>query len=345
MPAPGSKGSFGNRTPGNANARRGPGKTAPTTTAAAGRTFTPGAHLAKGTPVRTATGSFRVGSFSRPAAAVIPGRNAPAARAFVHPGAPITTSNYPHPHYGNTYITNNTTVIENNYRYDSRVYAPHVANFYYANDPIWGNHWRYGCYASPSVSFGFGFYCYTPFYAACVASPWYYYPAVPAYVPQTRVIVLSNYDYNWDYGTSYSYQPTVAYASYGDPEFNQAVSVFSGVYLNVGIGGFDAVFDPVAPIAVWSEGHYCYSLAPTDFRSMCFDTCRSTHTYGYDILGVHKAWRGADRSYVVYARHTFENPHGGREVVYQQYRMHRGGSGRYVVTDFNTSHRAFRNYR
>ena len=308
---------------------------APKSLAVKGATFHPGAKVAAGTPIRTAAGTFRAGHFSKPAAAVIPGRNAPARSAFVHPGAAITSSNYPRPHYGNTYITNNTTVIENNYRYDSRVYAPHVANFYGYNDPVWGNHWRYGCYSSPgiSVSFGFGFYAYTPYYTAVVASPWYYYPCVPAYVPQDRVVVLSGYDCNWNDGDDF------AYTSDNDPDFYQATTAVVGIYANGAYGGFGVLLEPDAPVAVFCEGHYQYSLDPDDFRATFTDTCRATHTIGYRILGCRRFNWGGQPGYLVYAHHRFSSPSGGEEDVYQTYRMHRGFSGHYVVSDFNTSHR------
>jgi hypothetical protein len=256
---------------------------------------------------------------------------------FIHPSAPVSSRNYPAPHYGNTYITNNTTIINNNYRYDSRHYAPHVANFYGYNDPVWGSHWRYGCYPTPgiSITFGFGYYAYTPYYAPVVASPWYYYPCVPAYVPQSRVVVLSDYSCGWNDGSDYAYDPD------GDPDFYQASTAIGGFYVNANFNGFDAYFEPDAPIAISCEGRYQYSLAPADFQRMFEDTCRATHTIGYKVMGVHRFNWGGRPGYVIYAHHRFENHSGGQEDVYIQYRMHRGNNGRYVITDYNTSHRAF----
>ena len=270
---------------------------------------------------------------------MVPGKNAPARSAYIHPNEPISTRNYPKPHYGNTYITNNTTVINNNYRYDSSHYAPHVANFYGYNDPVWGGHWRYGCFSPPggvSVSFSFGNYAYTPFYAPVVASPWYYYPTVPAYFPQDQVVVLSNYSCGWNSGTDY------VYTSGDDPEFNTCVSYFSGFYVNANFGNFSLILDDQAPISVFCEGNYEYTLPPSAFQATCEDTVHSCSTIGYDIIGVHRWWHAGYNDYFVYGRHRFRGPTGGTEVVYQQYHMHRGFNGHYVVTDFNTSHRPFR---
>jgi hypothetical protein len=210
----------------------------------AGKTFTAGSHLAAGTAVKTATGSFRVGHFAKASPAVVYGKNAPSRKAFLNPNEGMSTHNYPRPHSGNTYITNNTTIINNNYRWDSTHYAPHVANFYGVNDPVWGNHWRYGCYqpSGISVSFGFGFYAYTPYYAPVVASPWYYYPYVPAYVPQAQVVVLSNYSCNWDTGSDY------VYASGDDPDFNACVSYFHGFYVGANFGNLSLISRPPSRI-------------------------------------------------------------------------------------------------
>jgi len=140
-----------------------------------------GQTLHTGHPVAGKPGVFAL----KNAPAVQRGVNAPPKSAFAQPSAPVSSHNFPAPHQGNTYITNNTTVINNNYNYDAQRYQPHVSNFSGYQSPGWGGHWRYGVVERPErhTSFGFGFYVYTPFYASCVASPWYYYPGVPACAP------------------------------------------------------------------------------------------------------------------------------------------------------------------
>jgi hypothetical protein len=277
-----------------------------------------------------------VGTAAKPAPKVIPGQNAPARSTFVHPTSPVSSNNYPAPHYGNTYITNNTTVIENNYRYDAGHYQPHVANFYCYDSPVWGNHMRYGVWAaSPgiSVSFGFGFYAYTPFYASVVASPWYCYPAVPAYIPQSRVVVLSDYSCNWYEGTSY--RPGV-YDTYGDTAANQAVDQLIQTYVDANADIIDHIIDPNQMIAVFSEGKYEYSLNAGDFHQTLADNIAATQTQSFTVT----ALRHVPGRAIIKATHVFSVANGGTETVYQLYRLQREGD-HYVITDFMTSHVPF----
>ena len=257
---------------------------------------------------------------------------APPAR-FVSPSAPISTRNYPRPTYGNTYITNNTTIINNNYRYDSTHYSPHVAQFYGQQSPTWGNHWRYGCETptlSIGVGFGFGFYVYTPYYAPCVPSPYYYDPCVPAYVPQARVVIWSGYSCGWDDGDSYDYIPGDTYDSYGDPQLNYGIYSISDCYWH---RHTDDIVDFMGSgdIAIFCNGHYEYSLSYGDFRQMMADNCMATQTTGFEVLSV----RHRGLIAVVRFRHRFRT-HDGVHTVYMAYHMQHVGD-RYAITDFMTS--------
>jgi hypothetical protein len=261
---------------------------------------------------------------------------------FVHPTAPISTRNYPRPQSGNTYITNNTTIINNNYNYDSHHYQPHVANFYGSQSPLWGDHWRYGCAPSPTFSvsvggggFGFGFYVYTPYYAPCVASPYYYDPYVPAYVPEDRVSVWSGYNCNWDDGDAYNYDPTVAYDGYGDPSLNYGISNIVVCYQSRSVG-LVTNFMGDGQVAIFSGGHYMYSVEAGDFGHMMADNCRACPTVGFDVIGVrHRgeyAW--------VRCRHRFRWHDGsvhGSYMIYHMQHVH----DRYAVIDFSTSNQPF----
>jgi len=269
---------------------------------------------------------------------VIAGKNAPLRSSFTHPTQPVSSKNYPAPHYGNTYITNNKTVIENNYRYDSTHYEPHVANFYGHDSDAWGGHMRYGVFASPgvSVSFGFGFYAYTPYYAPVVASPWYYYPGVPAYVPQSRVVILSDYSVNWGEGVAYEYRPGVAYDSYGEAMVNQAADSIINVYQNNNPEGINGLLDSNQTVAIFSEGNYEYSLNADDFHQTLSDNLAATQTQSFTVTAI----RHRDGRMSVWATHVFNVQDGSTETVYQLYRLQLDGD-RYVITDFMTSHQPF----
>jgi hypothetical protein len=250
----------------------------------------------------------------------------------------VSSHNYAAPHYGNTYITNNRTIIENNYRYDSAHYEPHVANFYGVDQSAWGGHMRYGVVAAPgvSVSFGFGFYAYTPYYAPVVASPWYYYPGVPAYVPQSRVVILSDYNCDWGYGNAYVYQPGVAYDSYGYAKVNQAVDSIVDVYQNSDSGAVGKLLDPNQMVAVFSEGNYEYSLNSDDFQQTMSDNIQATQTQSFTITSV----RHHSGHLTVAATHVFTVQDGSTETVYQLYHLQREGNN-FVITDFMTSHNPY----
>jgi hypothetical protein len=260
----------------------------------------------------------------------------------VSPSAAISTRNYPRPAYGNTYITNNTTTINNNYRYDSAHYQPHVANYYGQQSPMWGNHWRYGCAPSTSLGisiglggFGFGFYAFTPFYAPVVASPFYYDPYVPAYVPQARIVVWPSYSVGWNDGDAYAYQPSYVYDSYGDPEFNLGISTLGLVY---GHRDVDALYDLMGTgqIAVFADGRYEYSMNSDDFRAMMADNCRASETVSFDILSVrHHGHYG-----IVRCRHRFRGPDGDVHEAYLGFNLQLAGD-RYAITDFISSGAAF----
>ncbi len=292
-----------------------------------------------GTPVKTASGTFTVGHSTKPAPAVVYGKTAPPKTTFKNPSAPVSSNNYPPPHSGNTYITNNTTIINNNYRYDSTHYQPHVANFYGHDDPVWGGHWRYGCFAPASgvsISFGFGFYAYTPYYAAVVASPWYYYPCVPAYIPQSRVVFLSSYSCDWHQGDVYTYQPGIAYNTYGDYALNHAVDLIAEAYQKNNANYANGLMDPNFPVSIFSEGNYEYTLNSNDFHQTLSDNLAATQTQSFTITGV----RNRGDHGVVAATHVFSTADGGTETVYQVYHLARYG-GHFVITDFMTSHTPF----
>ncbi|HEY3782316.1 MAG TPA: hypothetical protein VGL56_14635 [Fimbriimonadaceae bacterium] len=293
-----------------------------------------GQMLHTGHPVTGKPGVFAL----KNAPAVQRGVNAPPKSAFAQPSAPISSHNFPAPHQGNTYITNNTTVINNNYNYDAQHYQPHVSNFYGYQNPGWGGHWRYGCYqpAGASVTFGFGFYVYTPFYAACVASPFYYYPGVPAYIPQGRVVVVDGYSRDWS-GNAYDYRPGVAYGSYGVPNLNKVVNTVQEVFANSDANSMRTIIGG-NQIAIFSEGNYEYSLNGTEFLQMLTDNIAATQTVSYTITKVYQ--RGI--SAVVEAAHTFNDPTtGGETTVYHRYRLQQNSYNWYAITDFMTSHTPF----
>ena len=203
--------------------------------------------------------------------------------------------------------------------------------------PEWGGHWRYGYYApglAVGFAFAFGGYCFTPFEAPCYVSPWYYYPCLPAYVPATAVTVVPDYNCPWDLGATYSYQPSAPVASYGDESLNQAIDEICSVFSDMKSDAITGLLPESGQVAVFTDGKYDYSLNADDFHSMVSDNTQITPTVSFQVLSVR---RDNDGEAIVRCVHTFKNEDGGMDRVYQQYRL-REQEGRYVITDFMTSH-------
>lgn len=207
---------------------------------------------------------------------------------------------------------------------------------------MWGSHWRYGCAPSQTLGlnvgvggFGFGFYVYTPFYAPCVASPFYYDPYVPAYVPEARVVIWPNYSVAWGDGDPYTYQPEYVYSSYGDPDFNLGISTLGYVYGHRDVGVLSDLMGS-GQIAVFADGRYEYSLNADDFRAMLADDCLACPTVSFDILSV----RHHGRYGILRCRHRFRGTDGSIHMAYLGFNMQWSGD-RYAITDFMTSSSPF----
>jgi hypothetical protein len=260
---------------------------------------------------------------------------------FVRPSDPISTHNFPRPAFARTYFTTNFTSIDRDYRYDRDRFTPHVSRFFVEESPLWGNHYRYGCYRSPEFSnvedfstvYAYPYYVYSPFYTTCVATPYYYDPYCPPYLPDDRVAVWPDYNYNWDSGASYRYASAEPYSSYGDPLLNLAIQALVGSYRNRDARDIDNVLG-TGDVAIFGNNRYEYSLDSNDFRDMFIDDCRAPRTVGFDVLSVR---RHGDYG-IVRCRHRFETPDRHLHSATLIYNMRRIGN-RYAISDFMTSGR------
>jgi hypothetical protein len=208
----------------------------------------------------------------------------------------------------------------------------YVHNTYIYQSPEWGGHWRYG-YSNPGFSFSIGLYAVSPFNGPVYVSPWYYYSNLPPYVPAGRVEVIEGYSAPWNVGTYYSYH-------YGVPGPYQALNTsLDALYALFSQQNTNAVtgFLPYdGQIAIFTDGHYDYSLSVGDFQNMLVDNATATQTRSYSIDRVRR--RGEDAT--VQATHIVTNSAGGTDTVYHEYHLRLEG-GQFVVRDFMTSHTPF----
>ncbi len=253
----------------------------------------------------------------------------------------------PRPAFGNSWnFGRDRELMHRNYENDRRTYDLQIVNNYNLYQrPEWGNHWRegycgwegdagFGGVGFRSGNFSFGFYLFTPFSSPCYVSPWYYYTSLPPYIPAERCHVVRDYYCPWDEGAVYSYRPGSGYNDlYVDENLDNAIGEIQDAFNRQDSGAIDALIPDRGRIAVFTEGHYDYSLDANDFHNMMMDNIGNTETIGFEIESVRRSGNNA----VVRARHTVRNPDGDEEVVYQQYRLRRE-NGRFVITDFMTSH-------
>jgi|GEM_PF-1626369 len=204
----------------------------------------------------------------------------------------------------------------------------------------WGGHWRYGYYA-PWLPVGFGFafglYCFTPFTTPCYVSPWYYYPCLPAYVPESAVTVVPDYYCPWNIGAPYAYQPDAGDESYGDPALNEAIQDITTVFAQMKPDAIHDVLPDGGQVAIFTDGKYDYSLNAEDFHNMVADNASITPTISFEVQSVRKTGDGEAEVRCV---HAFKNEDGSSDRVYQEYRLQER-EGRYQITDFMTSHTPF----
>ena len=199
----------------------------------------------------------------------------------------------------------------------------------------WGDRWRFGYWGWPGwidADWFFGFWLFSPFDQPCVVSPWYWYPCLPPYLPETQVTVVPGDSADWDAGQPYDYHSDETPLAYGNHELNAAVDQIRNVFDKGSTDAIDDLIPESGKVAIYNDGKYMYSLTGHQFREMMIDNVHATKTDAFDVTAV----RGQGDVAIVHARHTFADPEGGMDTVYQSYRLRREGD-RYVITDFMTS--------
>ena len=120
-----------------------------------------------------------------------------------------------------------------------------------------------------------------------MASPWYYDPYTPAYLPESRVVVWDGYNCGWNDGDAYEYDPDDPYYAYGDYQLNYGLSTLSVCYRSRNVSVIaDLMGD--CDIGIFADGRYEYSVSPDDFSAMMSDTfaARTSRRIRYHVRSV-----------------------------------------------------------
>lgn len=187
-----------------------------------------------------------------------------------------------------------------------------------------GGNWRQGYDERDNrgSQFHFSFYLSAPT-VPCVPSPWYDYSAVPAYLQESSVTVLNPSYVNWDEGNFYTS---------GNYLLTRAVTMISSAFQTGNTINVPQLVEANGQVNVYNDGQYEYSLSGNDFGQMMEDNAASTQTVSFAVTSVR-----TDGAYAtVDAAHTFTDPGGNTQTVYQEYRLEKVG-GSYYITDFSTS--------
>lgn len=192
----------------------------------------------------------------------------------------------------------------------------------------WHN-WRDDCFWYP-------YYCFSPFSVGCTISPWYWYPMLPGYIVETRVVYVNNYDVDWGGGRIYNYDSWNSgsrdYDSDRNPAIDSSISALVTAFEERDKNALDKISPARGNVAIFVDGRYSYSLSADDFYDLMTDNVMGVQTRRYVITGV----RTKNGEATVTAKHEFIDADGNRQTVYHRMRL-RNVNGDYVITDFMSS--------
>ncbi len=189
-------------------------------------------------------------------------------------------------------------------------------------------HWR-------DDDFRFGFYFFVPV-GAFVCSPWYYYPALPPYIAEDRVIVVNDSQPLWNSGEagwqSYRWEvPGQGGGSYTDLDY--ALQDIADAFQSQSPTAIDSLCPRTGRVAIYTDGRYSYSLSASDFYDLFRDGTNGARTSRYQILDVRT--NGHDIANVL-AEQDYTDPWGKPVTVYQTFRLQQEGRN-VVIRSFGTS--------
>ncbi len=217
-----------------------------------------------------------------------------------------------------------------------RRYEPH--------DWAWNHHdlfhdgYRWGYYHYDrwwrDDSFLFGFYLFSPV-GPWVYSPWYYYPSLPPYISQDRVIIVNSEPSDWgsinDGWREYRWTPpSGGRGDYTDLDY--ALQDLTIVFDDRNPEAISRLCPSSGRVAIYSDGRYGYSLNSGDFYDTFKDGATGPRTTNYRILQVKT--NGHDVANVL-AQQDYTDPWGKAVSVFHTYRLVQEGPN-VVIRSFGT---------
>ena len=229
----------------------------------------------------------------------------------------------------------NQVLREENVRYGQGNFSH---NGYRTGYYSYGNNWR-------DDHFYYPYYQFSPFgRTSCTYSPWYYYPHCPGYLSTTRIIYVTNYNWDWQNGQRYDWFGYDDRGGYDydrndrydrdnrDTDVDDALEDITRAFERQDRRALNRLVGRNGQVGIYMDGTYMYSLGNDDFYDLMLDNIYDTRTSRYKIYDV----RTSRGEVEVAARHEFNDPWGFNQTVYHQYRLKDTRDG-YVISDFMTS--------
>lgn len=116
-------------------------------------------------------------------------------------------------------------------------------------------------------------------------------------------------------------------------ELKDAVYDLEDAFRNEDIALLTHLTDSTTNIAIFTKGHYEYSLNPDDYLDMTRDFLRNAHTTEFSAYRVHAKARNV---YQVFVRHTYQDQDGQNRTVYLCVVLERIND-RWTITQIDTS--------
>jgi hypothetical protein len=180
--------------------------------------------------------------------------------------------------------------------------------------------------------FAYVFYAFTYDPAQCVASPWYYYPNMPAYVDLDRV----SFD-PFSIDTA-GLQPfawhSPDYDAPGSDEYfiDMSIDRLLNVYENQDTDSLDALVPSGYNVDVSLDGGSSYTLSGDDFHDMMLDNVTTTQTTRFSVVGVQRFAGGL----VVKAIHQFTDADGQTQRLLHTYIL-KMGDNEYTIASLKVT--------
>lgn len=159
-----------------------------------------------------------------------------------------------------------------------------------------------------------------------VSSPRVIYVDTPIYVNDTYVVSGGS-------DTYYLNAPSADNQWRNDPELKRTVLDLEDAFLHNDIALLEGYTEPNTKVAIFSKGHYEYSLEANDYLNMTRDFMQNANTTTFDVYRVRNKTSGV---YQAFVRHSYLDQDSQSHTVYLCIVLERIG-GRWTLTQVDTS--------